>query len=141
MSEQIDTIDGLIQVPQHEVGLLMEAGYLFLELGAPKKAMDIFQGVAALVPSNEIPLIALGHLAFAQGKFEQALKYNEDALARNPDSALAKAHKGESLMFLGRHQEAMDILNAVLADSAAGVSQGFVKALIDAFNDGAFQDE
>jgi len=141
MSEQTDTIDGLIQVPQHEVGLLMEAGYLFLELGAPKKAMDIFQGVAALVPSNEIPLIALGHLAFAQGKFEQALKYNEDALARNPDSALAQAHKGESLMFLGRHQEAMDILNAVLENSAAGVTQGFVKALIDAFNDGAFQDE
>ena len=44
-------------------------------------------------------------------------------------------------MFLGRHQEAMAILNAVLEDASAGVTQGFVKALIDAFNDGAFQDE
>ena len=99
MSEQTDMVDGLIQVPQHEVGLLMEAGYLFLELGAPKKAMDVFQGVAALVPNNEIPLIALGHLAFAQGKFEQALKYNEDALSRNQIPHWPKHIKGSPDVF------------------------------------------
>jgi predicted Zn-dependent protease len=141
MSEQTELINGLIDVPQHEVGLLMEAGYLFLELGAPKKALDVFQGVAALVPTNEIPMIALGHLAFSQGKFEQALKYNEDALKRNPNSTLAKAHKGESLMFMGKHQEAMAILKSVLSEDTSGVTRGFVQALIDAFNDGAFSDE
>lgn len=140
MSETEDSVNGLIDIPQREVGLLMEAGYLFMELGAPKKATEIFQGVAALVPQNEIPLIALGHLAFAQGRFEQALKHNEEALTRNPNSSLAKAHKGESLMFLGKHEEAMALLNEVLGDDNEGVSQGFVQALIDAYNDGAFED-
>ena len=140
MSDNEDIINGLIDLPQKEVGLLMEAGYLFMELGAPKKATEIFQGVAALVPQNEIPLIALGHLAFAQGKFEQALKHNDEALKRNPNSSLAKAHKGESLMFLGKHDEAMALLNEVLAEDGGGVSHGFVQALIDAFNDEAFED-
>jgi len=141
MSEtEENMIQGLIDVQQGELGLLMEAGYLFMELGAPKKASEVFQGVAALVPTNEIPLIALGHLAFSLGRFEQALKHNEEALKRNPNSALAKAHKGESLMFLGQHQEAVAILNEVLTEDTEGVSQGFVQALIDAYNDGAFED-
>ena len=105
-----------------------------------KKAMDIFQGVAALVPQNEIPLIALGHLAFSQGKFDQALRYNDDALKRNPDSTLAKAHKGEALMFLGKHEEAMGLLTTVLAQDQEGVATGFVQALVDAYNDGAFTE-
>jgi len=140
MSDKEEIINGLIDIPQREVGLLMEAGYLFMELGAPKKASEIFQGVASLVPHNEVPLIALGHLAFAQGRFDQALKHNEEALKRNPESSLAKAHKGESLMFLGKHEEAMAILNEVLSEDENGVSHGFVKALIDAFNDGAFAE-
>jgi predicted Zn-dependent protease len=66
-----EMITGLIEVPQKQASMLLEAGYLLMELGKNKEAEETFQGVAALLPHSEVPHMALGHLYFSQGKFKR----------------------------------------------------------------------
>ena len=139
MSENEDIVHGLIDVPQQEVGLLMEAGYLSMEIGKNKEAQDIFTGVAALVPHNETPQVALGHLFFAQGRFQQALQHHQEAAKINDKSGLAKAHVGEALIFLKRYDEGIKALREAIELEPDGLAAEFAKALIDAYEDGAFQ--
>ena len=131
-------VDGLIKVPQPEVALLLEAGYLLMELNKWKEAQDAFSGVAALVPHSDIPHIALGNLFFAQGKFQQALKSHKEALNLQPDSVLARAHVGESLLFLHKYDEAIGELKAAIKADPKGAAGAFAKSLLDAHEAGCF---
>lgn len=124
-------VDGLIEVPQGEVGLLLESGYLYLEMQKYKEAEEIFTGVAALVPHSEVPLICLGNLHFSQGRFERALKFQRDALKRNPDSALAQAHMGEALLFMKKKGEAKAALEKAIEMEPDGDAAAFASSLLD----------
>lgn len=131
-----EILQGLIDVPQTEAALLLEAGYLFLELGRAKEAEEIFAGVNALLPNSDVPLVALGNIEFAQGRYQRALKYHQDALKLRPTSALAQAHIGECLLFLKKHDEAVKALQASLQLDDKGPSAAFAKALLDAHQSG-----
>ncbi|MEL6189764.1 MAG: hypothetical protein AAFU79_34510, partial [Myxococcota bacterium] len=80
------TVSGLIEVPRSEIALLLECGYLYLEMNKAREAEEIFSGVASLVPASEVPLICLGNLFFSQGRYDRALRFHRDALKKNPDS-------------------------------------------------------
>lgn len=124
-------VEGLIEVPQGEVGLLLESGYLYLEMQKYKEAEEIFTGVAALVPHSEVPLICLGNLHFSQGRYERALKFQRDALKRNPDSALAQAHVGEALLFMKKKGEAKSALEKAIQMEPDGDAAAFANSLLD----------
>ena len=47
-----EIIQGIIEVPQREVVLLLEVGYLYMELNKHDEAKEVFEGVAALVPQT-----------------------------------------------------------------------------------------
>lgn len=131
-------VKGLVEVPQPEVALLLESGYLLMELGKWKEAQDVFAGVAALVPHSDVPLIALGNMFFAQGKFQQALKAHKDALVMQPKSQLARAHVGESLMFLKKFDEARQELDKAIAQDPEAPPAAFARSLLEAFEAGSF---
>jgi tetratricopeptide (TPR) repeat protein len=136
MAEEI--VKGLIELPQHEAALLLEAGYLYMEMGKPREAEEVFAGVAALIPHSEIPLVALGNLEFSQGHFQRALKHHQEALKLKPDSALACAHVGESLLWLKKLDEGVASLKkAVELDPSSGPA-AFATALLEAHRQGAF---
>ena len=137
MSQSPEILQGLVAVPQPEASLLLEAGYLYLEMGKPKDAEDVFAGVAALLPHSDVPLIALGNLEFAQGHFQRALKHHQEALKLRPDSALAQAHVGESLLFLNKSQDGVAALHKALAMEPGGPTASFAQALLDAHAQGA----
>lgn len=124
-------VEGLIDVPQTEIALLLESGYLYLEMQKHKEAEEIFAGVAALVPHSEVPLICLGNLHFSQGRYDRALKFHKDALVRNPKSALAQAHTGEALLFMQKRPEAKKALEKALELEPDGAAAEFAKALLD----------
>jgi len=46
-------VHGIIDAPQKDVVLLLEAGYLYMELGKNKEAEEVFTGVAALLPKSK----------------------------------------------------------------------------------------
>ena len=124
-------VQGLIPVSQGEVGLLLESGYLYLEMQKFKEAEEIFTGVAALVPHSEVPLICLGNLHFSQGRFERALKFHKEALKKNPESALAQAHIGESLAFMKKKSEAKTALEKAIEMEPNGDAAAFASSLLD----------
>ncbi len=125
-------VQGLVDVSPDEVALLLESGYLYLEMQKPREAEEIFSGVASLVPTSEVPLICLGNLHFSQGRYERALRFHRDALKRNPDSALAHAHVGEALLFLKRRPEAKTALERAVALDGDGDAAEFARCLLDA---------
>lgn len=124
-------VEGLVEVPQGEVALLLEVGQLLIEMNKPREAEEVFAGVAALVPQSEVPLVCLGNLFFSRGRFERALKHQREALARQPDSALARAHEGEALLFLQRREEAKAALEQAAGAGDAEVA-AFAGGLLDA---------
>jgi tetratricopeptide (TPR) repeat protein len=130
MSEPV-IVEGIVPVPQTEIALLLEAGYLYMEMQKWKEAEEIFAGVASLVPHSEVPLICLGNLHFSQGRYERALKYQKDALQRAPTSALAQAHIGEALLFMKKRAEAKTALEKAIAMDPEGDAAAFAKSLLD----------
>jgi tetratricopeptide (TPR) repeat protein len=135
MSDEI--LHGLIDVPKPEVQLLLEAGYLYLEMGKPKEAEEVFAGVAALLPESDVPLVALGNLEFAQGRAQRALKHHQEALKLRPDSAIAQAHVGEALLWLKKTKEGLQALDKALAMDPEGPAGRFARALKEAHDDGS----
>lgn len=125
-------VEGLISVPQGEVALLLECGYLYMEMQKTREAEEIFNGVAALVPQSEIPIICLGNLFFSQGRFDRALKFQRDALKKNPESALAQAHAGEALLFLNKRADGKAALEKAVGMDPEGDAATFANSLLDA---------
>lgn len=136
MSDEM--LKGLIEVPQQEAVLLLEAGYLYMEMGKPREAEEVFAGVAALLPHSEIPLVALGNLEFSQGHFQRALKHHQEALKLKPESALAQAHIGEALLWLKKVDDGVAALKKAVAMEPDGGPAAFANALLEAHGQGAF---
>ena len=100
MSESKPVEGAVVPVEQRDLQLMLESGYLYLELQKPSDSQEIFTGVEALLPSSEVPQLALNHLHFARGEFPKALAAAKKAVEMNPGSAAAHAAVGEALLFL-----------------------------------------
>ena len=138
MDQEELIINGLVAVPQKEVRLLLEVGYLYMEMQKNDPAKEVFEGVAALVPHSDVPHMALGHLYFAMGRFNPALKAHQQAVKLQPQSAAAHAHVGEILLFLRRPQEAMKALDKAMQLDPDGPAGEFAKYLKEAHSLGVF---
>lgn len=79
---------------------------------------------------NVLPLIARGNAYLAQGDTERALADYDRALKLRPGLPELLALKAEALVALGRHQDAVELLDQVLAarprDAAALSTRGIV---------------
>jgi tetratricopeptide (TPR) repeat protein len=118
------------------LGLMMEAGYVYLGMQRFKEARDVFEGVTSLAPDSEIPLIAIGSVDFCQGKFANAIRKYKKALKINPTSEYALAYMGEVLFFMGKKAEAVKTLGDVSKMDPKGKAGDFARALLDAINKG-----
>ncbi len=82
-----------------ELTLLMEAGFIYRDAKKFQEAREVFRGVRALLPKNEVAEVALGTVSFHEGDFPAAVKHYRRALELNPKSAYAYAHLGEACLF------------------------------------------
>jgi len=130
--EPVEVLKGLVDVPQPEAALMLEAGYLFIEMGKLRDAEEVFVGICALLPESDVPLVALGNLEFAQGRFQRALTHHQAALKLRPHSALAQAHVGEALLWLKKTDEALKALHKAIDMEPGGMPATFAKSLLDA---------
>jgi tetratricopeptide (TPR) repeat protein len=121
---------------RENLGLMMEAGYVYLGMQRFKEARDVFEGVTSLAPESEIPLIALGSVDFCQGKFTNAIRRYKKALKLDAESLYAKAYMGEALFFRGKKAEAVKQLEEVNRLDPKGRAGDFARALLDAINKG-----
>ncbi len=138
MAEQkTDVAGSLIPVTRQQAMVMLEAGYLWMDMGKFDDARDLLQGAAALMPKSEVPQLALGTLEFVQGKHDKALQAYRSAQRLAPKSGLPRAHAGEALLFLGKVNEAMKELKAALDVEPDGEGARLAQALIEAKEAGA----
>ena len=130
-------ISGLVTAPRDEGVMLLESGWLLMDLGRFDEARDVFTGAAALLPKSAVPHLAMGTLEFAQGRHDKALQAYRKAQAINPKSGLPRAHAGEALLFLGKVKEAEKELNAAIELDPRGDGAKLAKALLEAREAGA----
>ena len=136
-AETSEIANSLVPLDKLQARVLLEAGYIWMDMGQYDKARDVFLGVAALMPKSEIPQIALGTLEFAQGRHDKALQAYRSAQRLAPRSALPRAHAGEALLFMGKVNEAVKELKAAVDVEPDGDGARLAKALMEAKEAGA----
>ncbi|HYV49484.1 MAG TPA: tetratricopeptide repeat protein [Myxococcaceae bacterium] len=135
--EPVQIQASLVPLAKSEAVLMLEAGYLWMDMGEFGKSREVFSGIAALMPRSEVPQIALGTLEFVQGKHDKALQMFRAAQRLAPKSGLPRAHVGEALLFMGKVPEAMKELKAAKEIEPDGDGARLAQALIEATEAGA----
>src|SRR5262245_33075755 len=82
-----------------ELALLPETGSIYREMDRFEQAREVFAGGPALLPSNELPEIALGTISLREGDFDMAIRFYKMAIEKNPRSGCAHAYLGEAQIF------------------------------------------
>jgi tetratricopeptide (TPR) repeat protein len=113
-----------------EVALLMEAGFIYRDAKRFNEAREVFAGVRALQPSNEVAEVALGTVAFHEGNHEMARKHYRRALEINPQSAFALAHLGETEIFAKNKDAARQHLKKALELDPRGSFGAMARTLL-----------
>lgn len=129
--------NSLVPMDRQQARVLLEAGYIWMDMGQYDKAREVFTGAAALMPKSEIPQIALGTLEFAQGRHDKALQAYRAAQRLAPRSGLPRAHAGEALLFMGKVNEAVKELKAAQDVEPEGDGAKLAAALMAAKEAGA----
>ena len=138
MSESTAVETSLVPTSRLQAQVLLEAGYLWMDMGQPDKAREVFTGAASLLPRSELPQIALGTLEFSQGRHEKALQAYRAAQKLAPASGLPRAHAGEMLLFMGKDAEALKELKAAVDVETEGDGARLAQALLEARSAGVF---
>ena len=126
----------MINIDRKYLVVMMEAGYIYLGMQKFKEAYQVFEGVVALAPDSDIPLVALGGVDFCLGKFATAIKWYKKALKIDPKSIFAKVYIGEAQFFCGKKDDAVATLQEVSREDPTGGAGDFARALLDAIKQG-----
>lgn len=138
MSADSEIQGSLVPVSRHQAMLMLEAGYLWMDLGQHDKASEVLQGAAILMPRSEVPQLALGTLELSRGHHDKALQAFRAAQKLAPRSGLPRAHAGEALLFMGKTAEALKELKAAQELDSGGDAAKLAEALLQAHEAGAF---
>lgn len=128
----------LVPVTQQQARLLLESGYVWMDMQNFDRAREVFSGAATLMPRSPVPQIALGTLALAQGQADKALQAYRAAQRLDPRASLPRAHCGEALLFMRKYPEAVKELKAAVELEADSDGARLAAALIQAHEVGAF---
>jgi hypothetical protein len=110
--------------------LLMQIGYAACGRGRPAQALAIFEGIAAVRPNSELPLIGLSMALVNGGKLSAALKLlTEEALPRNPKSQITKVMCGMIHRMAGQFAVSDRLLDEVVADGTDAEATEFARQL------------
>jgi predicted Zn-dependent protease len=129
--------NSLVPVTKQQAMLMLEAAYLWMDMGKFDNAREVLTGAAALMPRSEVPQLALGTLEFNQGHYDKALQAFRRAQQLAPRASLPRAHCGEALLFMGKVNEAMKELKSALELEPDSDGAKFAQSLIDAKEAGA----
>jgi tetratricopeptide (TPR) repeat protein len=126
----------LVPMTQQDARLILEAGYLWMDMGQFDKAREVFLGCAVLMPKSEAPQLALGTLEFSQGHHQKALQAYRAAQKLSPKAGLPRAYAGEALLFMGKTTEALKELKAAQDLDPDGDGARLAAALLEAKESG-----
>lgn len=126
----------MVDLDRYYLAVMVEAGFIYMGMQRLTEAREVFEGVRSLAPHMDIPAVALGNVAFCEGNIAKALKHYNDALKIDASSLYARVYMGEALLFDGKHEEGLALLEQVHREDPRGAAGGFAIALIDAVKQG-----
>ena len=126
----------MIQLDRQQLVLMLEVGYIYVGMKRFKEARQVFEGVHLLAPKSDVPIIALGGVAFCEGDFKKAIQFYHKALKAMPESIFAKAYLGEALLFSGKVEEGKQCLSEVKKTDPKGAAGHFADTLLKAVAQG-----
>ena len=97
--------------------VLGNLGKVHLELGATHCAVEALQKAIALTPNESMPHYFMGEVCLTQNDYAGAADHFETALAHDRDNTSAKIRLGHCQASIGRYDEALSTLKAILAQS------------------------
>jgi predicted Zn-dependent protease len=110
--------------------LLMQLGYVACGQGKPNQARTIFEGIAAVRPNSELPLIGLSMALINLGKLTEALELLvKRAAVLNPKNQMVHAMCAMIYRMSGAMEESDLLLDGVLADGTDPESCEFARQL------------
>jgi len=123
----------MITVPREDVIIMLEAGYIYMAMKRFKEAKAVFEGICALFPKHDVPMVSLANVYFSQCKFLEAIRVLKKTLKDNPNSVFALAHLGEAQLFRGKREEAAENLQKAskLEPTKEGKSGEFARSLLE----------
>lgn len=122
----------VMEIETKLIQLLMEAGYLAGGYGFFGESERIFEGIRAVRPESELPLIGLAVSKINEGKHAEASRILWDqALKLNPDSDLAKSFLGLSLKVGGLNSESRALLREVVEANRDEVAVNMARNLLE----------
>ncbi|MDR1435045.1 MAG: hypothetical protein LBI77_01400 [Puniceicoccales bacterium] len=103
------------EIPTEMIRLLVNIGYASVGSGRKQNAENIFEGVIAARPKDELPLVAYAFMRMVFGEYVEASHLLIGrALKLNPMSEMAQTFYGLLLYQVGRKSESNFILNNIM---------------------------
>jgi Flp pilus assembly protein TadD len=105
-----------MEVPAQAVRTLMEVGVAASCMGMYRQATEIFQGIAAVRPESDGPVIGLAIAHMNNRSPEEAIKVLRDhVLSKDPGNIEAKMILGVALKLAGRNAECDNVIKELNA--------------------------
>lgn len=135
-----DNLIGLVEVPKFQAQVMLETGYMYMEMGNFQAAEEVFAGCAALLPRSEVPQLGLGHLYVSQERWTDANKAYQKALELNPNSAEAHVFLAEAYLLQKNFTTALSLLEKAqeLDKQDPPVAGELARSLQEAYKQGTF---
>ncbi|MDR2030408.1 MAG: hypothetical protein LBP65_03015 [Puniceicoccales bacterium] len=109
---------------------LMQLGYVACGQGKPSMARKIFEGIAAVRPNSELPLIGLSMALINQGKLSDALELLvKKAMPLNPNSQIVKVMCVMIYRMTGAFAESELLIDEVVQDGTDPEATAFALQL------------
>jgi predicted Zn-dependent protease len=121
-----------VKPSDEELRVILEAGFALRYARRLEEAAEIFRGIIALLPKEDVPRVALATVELERGNFSQAQAACEQALQYQPDSLYARVHRAEALMFQKKRDEAEAELNSIITSDPQSPHSRTAQALLDA---------
>jgi len=121
-----------VKPSDEELRVILEAGYVLREARRLDEAETIFRGAMELLPTSDVPRVALGTVELRRGRFAAAQAICEEALRLSPQSLYARVHRAEALLLQQRRDEAEAELRAIIAADANSSHSHTARVLLDA---------
>lgn len=119
-----------LQTQVNEVKLMLEAGCVYRYAGRLREARDIFQGVRALLPKQEVADLALAGVSLDEGKLDEAEAHCRRALELNRVSAPAYAQLAEIQLLKNNKADARQSLQKSMEISPNGPTAALSRTLL-----------
>ena len=113
------------------VRLMMEIGYLATGNGFSAEAEAIFEGVRAVRPGSEVPIIGLAVTRMNTGRpLEAVSMLEQQALRLSPESELSRGFLGLALRLAGHTGQSQSVLEDLAAKATNPCAGAMARALL-----------